>query len=283
MATRRQVDDGGAAARRWADALAAWAIPEQILAAAPASPYGFDVGLFARIADDAIGQETASVRAARDALPPGGSVLDVGCGAGAASVPLAPPAGLLIGLDEGPGMLGAFAERADATGVAHTEIEGRWPDAADGTPAADVVVCHNVVYNVADLVPFVRALADHARRRVVVELTQEHPLAWMNPYWERVHGVTRPAGPTADDAVEVVREAGFDVQVQRWVRPSRVERTEADVVSFIRRRLCVGPDADPEIRAVLHDVPLPRTRTAVTLWWSPTPAERPGNMDAHSG
>lgn len=128
-------------------------------------------------------------------------------------------------------MLGAFAERADATGAAHTEIEGRWPDAADGTPAADVVVCHNVVYNVADLVPFVRALADH----------------------------------------------------ECWVRPSRVERTEADVVSFIRRRLCVGPDADPEIRAVLHDVPLPRTRTAVTLWWSPTPAERTGNMDAHAG
>ncbi len=41
------------AAERWAEALAGWAIPEPILAAAPESPWGFPSDLFARRADAA--------------------------------------------------------------------------------------------------------------------------------------------------------------------------------------------------------------------------------------
>lgn len=268
MTTARS-GDADTAARRWADALASWAIPDEILAAAPVSPYGFDVRTFSRLADDPAGQDSPSVQAAREALPEGGSVLDVGCGAGAGSMPLVPKARLLIGFDEGADMLDAFAERAAAKGVAHSVIEGRWPDAADKAPPVDVVVCHNVFYNVADLGPFVQALHDHARRRVVVELTEHHPLAWMNPLWEHVHLLTRPDGPSAGDAASVVREAGYDVQVQRWERTSRLERSEEEVVAFVRQRLCVGPERDAEIRELLERFPVPASRKTATLSWSP--------------
>src|SRR5512135_2791286 len=97
-----------ARAERWAKDLAAWAIPQDILDAAPESPWGFPVELFLRRAQDEPA-ETPSRARAREALPDGGSVLDVGCGAGAAARALVPPAGVLIGVDESAEMLAAFS------------------------------------------------------------------------------------------------------------------------------------------------------------------------------
>jgi SAM-dependent methyltransferase len=259
--------DSSPAARRWADGLAAWAVPEHILASAPESPHRFDVGLFARIADEALERVTPSQRIAGEGLPAGGSVLDVGCGGGAGSLPLAPAAALLVGVDESPGMLTAFAERAEAQGVAHAEVEGSWPDAADRAPVTDVVVCHNVLYNVPDLLPFIARLDDHARSRVVVELTAHHPLSWMNPYWRELHGIERPEVPTAQDAAAVARDGGYDVQVERWDRPMHSDRTPDELVAFIRQRLCLGPDRDEEIRALTSRFPPPQTRPVHTIWW----------------
>ena len=45
------------------------------------------------------------------------------------------------------------------------------------------MTCHNVLYNVPDLAPFVVALTMHARRLVVAEVTGEHPLVSLNPLW----------------------------------------------------------------------------------------------------
>lgn len=257
----------GEANRRWREQLGGWAIPEHILAVAPEPPWGFDVQLFSRIADAALAQGGVSHERAREALPDGGVVLDVGCGAGAASLPLVPPAARLVGVDESPGMLEVFATRAPQLGAQHHEIEGRWPDVADQAPVADVVVCTNVVYNVPDLEPFLLALGAHASGRVVVELTAEHPLGWMRPYWRTLHGVERPAGPDADDAVTVAAEAGFPVQMQRWEKPAQWEHRGAELVAFVRKRLCLSSDRDEEVRRAVDQHPPAATRSVVTLWW----------------
>lgn len=257
------------ATQRWHEALAAMAVPEEILAAAPASPHGFDVGMCARIADETARQDTPSRRAGLACLPPGGSVLDVGCGAGAGALALCPPGGSLIGVDERADMLAAFADRAAARGVAHREIVGRWPDVAGDAPVADVVVCHNVLYNVFALAPFVAALTEHAIHRVVVELTGEHPLAWMRPYWQAVHGFDRPPGPTADDAVSALDELGYGVEVTRWQRASRLDRAHEDHLAFVRQRLAVDTDRDAELRALLETHPPPEERSVVTIAWQP--------------
>jgi hypothetical protein len=70
--------------------LAAWSIPEPIVAAARESPYFFDPQVFIEAADRAIAStgDTPSDTAARAALPTNATVLDVACGAGAASVRL---------------------------------------------------------------------------------------------------------------------------------------------------------------------------------------------------
>jgi SAM-dependent methyltransferase len=231
---------------RWSRQLGSWAIPEAVLAAAPEPPWGFPPALFARSAERALADPdmTPSRRRATEEVPPGGSVLDVGAGGGAASLPLAPPALLLVAVDESQAMLDVFAEAAHRRDVQHAEILGRWPDVPPDTPKADVVVCHHVLYNVADLAPFLAALDSHAERRVVVDLTDRHPQSDLTPLWKAIHGIDRPTGPTADDAARVAAALGCDVHVDRFERPSLWHDAPRDQrIAFARRRrLCVGAE-----------------------------------------
>lgn len=257
---------------RWQAGLEGWTVPEEILAAAAESPWGFPTAVFARQAEDAVAraEDTPSDACARAALPDGGTVLDVGCGAGAGGLRLAagaPRADLVIGVDSGPGMLEAFAAGAQTAGVAHREVAGRWPDVAPDCPAADVVVCHHVLYNVADPVPFARALTAHARHRVVVELTGVHPLVWMGPIWEGIHGLARPRGPSAADLVEALADAGIAARLETWRRPFTLAHGTEEAVAFLRRRLCVGPERDPDVARLLALHPPPDDREVATLTW----------------
>lgn len=262
----------GEAARRWAQDLAAWAIPAEILEAAPESPWGCPTGLFARSAEEAVAPGAAaspSFRRAREALPEGATVLDVGVGGGAASLPLAPPAVRVVGVDESPKMLTTFAALAERLGVAHAEVEGSWPEPAAFVGPADVVVCHHVLYNVADLTAFVAALTARASRRVVVELTATHPQSSLNELWRRFHGVKRPTRPTADDALAVVAELGLEVGIERWEAPGRWEGApREEIVAFVRRRLCLPPEREPEVAAAIDEAFQPGPRRLVTCWWA---------------
>ena len=268
------------AAARWRSQLLARAIPPEILAAAPESPYGFPTELFRRRAErsaDAHDPTPTTVRAL-EALLPGGTVLDVGCGGGATSLPLAKSAGRIVGVDEQDAMLDSFRSSVAACGPDVSTVSGRWPDVEVETPTVDVVVSGHVLYNAPDIEPFVRALDAHAARRVVVELTETHPLAWMADLWRRFHDLASPVGPVSDDAQEAIRDLGY-----RAVREDRRSdhagggfgRRE-DAIAFIRRRLCVSADHDDEIVEALG----PRLRerdglwsagpddqTIVTLWW----------------
>lgn len=256
------------AAERWADQLAAWALPPHVLAQAPESPWAHQVAAFA--ADDTLERDTLANRWARDVLPPvGGTVLDVGCGGGRSSLGLVPPATELIGVDESGAMLDQFVAAALAAGVARRTVHGRWPDVAPGTPVADVVVCHHVLYNVADVAPFLLALTDHARLAVVVEVPVRHPMSAWSPAFEHFWGIGRPEGPTADDLLAVVRELGLDPEVATAPRRplSRHAADPAHLVPTARRRLCLAPDRDDEIAAWLetHEPAWP-TEVAVLRW-----------------
>jgi len=279
VAVASPVPASGRAASRWKRQLGSWAIPEEILQAAPVSPWGFPPELFTRAAAAALSdaEPTPSRAAALEALTTGGSVLDVGAGGGAASLPLAPPAGLLVAVDESQAMLSSFAEGAARRGTRHAEVAGRWPDVATAAPAADVVVCHHVLYNVADLTPFLQALTDHACRRVVVELTERHPLSGLAPLWLAIHRLERPSRPTASDAVDVVRELGYDVHVARFAHRSLWDSAPLEErVAFARRQLCVGPEHDAEIAGFFEAAGSDTRRELVTLWWDPGAPARPG-------
>jgi len=258
------------ALERWREQLDGWAIPEEILAAAPESPWGFPVGLFrSRARRAGSGPATPSNLEAARHLPPGGVVLDVGAGGGAASLPLAATAGRLVAVDESPGMVAAFLAAAEAAGVPAQGVEGRWPEVAGRVGPADVVVCHHVLYNVADLAPFVTALTGHARRRAVAELTERHPLAGLRPLWRRFHGLDRPDGPDAGDAAAALAALGLEVTRQDWESPDRFGHDDFDeLVAFTRRRLCLPASRDPEVAQALLEQ---GTRQVGGVWVSGQP------------
>jgi precorrin-6B methylase 2 len=269
------------ASRRWTTQLGVWAIPDDIVAAAPESPYGFPPEPFRRRAAQAASRDRVptTIRAI-EALPQDGMVLDVGAGGGATSLPLAGRASTIVGVDGQQDMLGAFEAAGREANVRTAGVLGRWPDVDEETPKVDVVVCGHVVYNVADLVPFVLALDRHAAARVVIELTDRHPLVWMSDLWELFHGLARPVGPTADDAVAVLEEAGLTPAREDWTPqdeegPGGFDRRE-DAIALIRRRLCLPSERDDEIARALGDrlkerggvwSSGPVKRTIVTLWW----------------
>jgi SAM-dependent methyltransferase len=252
----------------WRSGLEGWAIPPELIAAAPQSPYFFDPRVFTAAADEAISrvEDSPSDRVAREVLDERSTVVDVGVGAGAASLRLSPAH--ITGVDPSRSMLDEFGARAGRLGIAHEEVEGVWPDLASDVPAADVVVCHHVVYNVADLAGFAAELDAHARRRVVIEFTAVHPMTWMAPYWRALHGIEQPDRPTANDAVGVLSALGFNVSVERWRREVQMIGEHGDEqLARMARRLCIGDDRLQDLRSLLADQPPPRTREVVTVWW----------------
>lgn len=255
----------GPAETHWAEELARWAIPPEILASAPEPPWGFPPAFFRAPAEP---EDSPSRRRALEALPPGGSVLDVGSGGGAACLALVPPAAQLVAVDETPAMLDMLGTSGLSLGVAVTTIVGRWPAIADRVPSAEVVVCHHVLYNAADLGEFVLALSTHATRRVVIEITERHPMVGLNHLWRHFHGVDRPEGPGVAEALAVLAEVGIDAQVERFSRPPRWQARDAGLqVGMARRRLCLTPDADPEIERLLEPGYDLLSTSAACIWW----------------
>lgn len=252
-------------AARWRQELAAWAVPQEILDAAPRRPYVFSPEMFAA-PPPSLGPRSRSSERAAEALDGGGSVLDVGCGGGAAAFALVPPAGRVLGTDRQQDMLELFASTARERGVAAQTVLGSWPDVADDVPQADVVVCHNVLYNVPDLEHFAAALHEHARRRVVVEITERHPQVYRAPLWRHFWDLDRPTGPDAGLAAQVLREAGFPVLREDSEPTARDDRRAASVeAAFWCRQLCLPAEREPEVGERLVQLPFPTSR--VTLWW----------------
>lgn len=266
------------AAERWGEALRSWAIPQEILDAAPESPWGFPVECF-RVVDTEVLSPTH--RAIAEVLPDQGSLIDVGCGGGGASLPLAANLAELVAVDEDAGML---EDLRRAAAVANPDlrvvaVRGTWPCRVP-VGSVDVAVCANVLYNVADVTPFLAALEAICTRRVVLEITAAHPVAWMNDLWMRFHGLSRPEAPTATDAIAVIEGSGAVVHTMEHphVHASGGFADRRDAIAFIRRRLCLPASEDERIADALGDRLArdshgwqvgPAQQESVTLWWEP--------------
>lgn len=262
-----QLDD---LAEEWRSALESWAIPPAILDAAPVSPWIHPPKMFRMADDDGVVPDTASFHQARAALEGRGSVLDIGCGGGRSSLPLGPLITRVTGVDESEAMLTQFRAAAAARSIECITVLGRWPDVSTVAGRADLVVCHHVAYNVADIVPFLQALTDHADRRVVMELTAYHPQSSLNALWLRFWGLARPVQPTYELLVEIVRAMGFDPVVETAARaPRRGALDRPELVAFMRQRLCLTSDRDPDIDSALGADPVLAIDEFATVAWSP--------------
>lgn len=254
----------GPAAAYWAEALGRWAIPQEILSAAPESPFGFPPELFLPSGEVV---DTPSRSRALEALGEGGSVADIGAGGGAAGLALVPPASRLTAVDQSPEMLEALRSVAGRhPGLNLQTIVGRWPEVSGELGEFDVVVCHNVLYNVAHLEPFLAELDRHASRRVVIQITQRHPRALLSAMWRHFWGVALPEVPMAEDAAAVAAEMGFDAHLELFDARIPSNRDRDVQIRFLRRQLCLGPDADAEIDSMLGKEGI-GPRPSACIWW----------------
>ncbi len=252
------------AAEKWRSDLALWAIPKDILDQAPEKPWIHPPALFQ--IPDAI-KDSLSHQRAREAMPTGGSVLDIGCGGGIGAFGITPPAAHVIGVDEQEEMLELFSENAKRYGVSVETVLGQWPAVSDQTPLADVVTVHHVAFNVGEIVPFLKALDSHARKRVVLEVPVIHPMSNMNEGWKHFWNVIRPTVPVASDLVEVLDEIGIDATIEYFEGEILLDKRVDGAEGFIRRRLCLPENRQGDVDAFLASHPLPERRKLAVIWW----------------
>jgi hypothetical protein len=254
-------------ADRWRELLQRSAVPQEIIDASPEPEATLEPERFRwRPQEDASQPVRPSRRRALEALPEGGTVLDVGVGGGASSLGLVPKPGLIVGVDPLPGMLESFQASAAEAGVASKAIVGTWPDVADQVKVADVAVCHHAIYRVTELEDFFTAITQRARHRVVVEVSARSPLTQLDPLWRSLHGIDRPDWLVADEVEAVLQSMGVAVERDDMVLPPRAPEVTPELVAFFRRRLYVGPERDPEIEQFLRDR-VPQEHRVVALWW----------------
>ena len=252
------------AGEKWKRDLESWGIPQEIIDQAPESPWIHPPVLFQ------IPQQielTPSHQKAFEALPVGGSILDIGCGGGIAAFAMGSKAGRVIGVDHQPEMLEMFTENAKARNVDSIVHDGFWPSVAKDVEIADVVVSHHVVYNVPDIVPFIEALNSHARKRVVIEMPQQHPRASSNSAWKHFWNLDRPTAPTPQDLVNVLKELGIDAHLLLWNGKLPVEQDLDEAVRFMRIRMCLPAARDTDVRMFMQENPQSETRPLATIWW----------------
>lgn len=269
----------GPAAASWRRQLEAWTIPQELLDAVPWNPYEWPADLFARRdrRREADGIDPPTFDIVMGFSP--ASLLDVGAGTGGSCLALAERGVKVVAVERDDGMAARLRAEAAERGVAVDVIVGSWPDVAAVAPVVDVVTTAHVVHNVPDLVPFIVALTEHARRAVVIQEFELHPWAHLAPYYLALHGLERPGGPTVEELVDVVREAvGADPSIRRWDSgPPMWFHDRSELYEFYGRRLVVPEDRWGELDVVLGPSVVERsdgtvqleerTKQLATIWW----------------
>ena len=137
-------------------------------------------------------------------------------------------------------------------------------------PEADVVVCHHVAYNVADIVPFLQALNAHARKRVVMEVPMSHPMSNFNALWKKFWNLDRPILPTPYQLQDICLALGFGAVADIWedhTWGARVDLPQEERIRRARVRLCLTQDRDAELAAALLAEKDAEPRSIATIWW----------------
>jgi 2-polyprenyl-3-methyl-5-hydroxy-6-metoxy-1,4-benzoquinol methylase len=269
------------AREHWREFLEQWAIPQRLIDAVADSPYEWPAALYERTrrAEEEAGWVSPTIDLVEDLLGPGGSVLDIGAGAGRLAIALARRGHRVTAVERDEDMTRALSTGAAESRVEVTRIVGAWPHVAGNAGHHDVVVCGHVMYDVPGIGPFVEAMDRAARRAVVVEMTPRHPWAGLSRYFQALHGLDRPTRPTVEDFAAVVEETVHSTPRRRWwASPPGLRFADlAELLAFYRRRLLVPPERSIELAGLLEP-DVHRTddgwlvlgepeRELVTLWW----------------
>ena len=191
----------------------------------------------------------------RDAVTPASTVLDVGAGTGRHTLALAPLVARVTAVEPSQAMLALLVEDAADQGLTNIDaLQAAWSDAE--VESHDIVLCSHVLYPIADLEPFVRRLAAHARQRVFVYMRVD-PLPTDMGLWADFHGEPLQGQPTHMDLLNAL--AQIDIYPDVEVVEHRFTWTFAsldEAVAHVRNSLCLSDGdqaADEKLRALLDE------------------------------
>ncbi|CAN5291009.1 class I SAM-dependent methyltransferase [soil metagenome] len=266
-----------AASDGWRAELEAWELPPELLATATESPYKFPQRLWQRRGEKglAIGASTPTTEIVAELAGQAGSVLDIGAGTGRTSFPLVQRGHPVTMVEPNPAMLASL--RGLATERAVEIVEGRWPEVENEVARHEVALSGHVIYDVPQIVPFLRAMERKAVAGVVIEATPSHPWTHLRDLYLEFHQLDRPAGPTVDDLMTVVSDLGRAPELERWRRPSDMVYESLDqIVEVTGRRLVLPESRWPELEQRLRPAIVgkpgalqlgPLEREIATVWW----------------
>jgi 2-polyprenyl-3-methyl-5-hydroxy-6-metoxy-1,4-benzoquinol methylase len=167
-----------------------------------------------------------------------GRVLDVGAGTGRYAVPLAEMGARVVAVEPNEAMARLLHQEAREREVSVGVELGEWPDAEPRVGSAEVVLCAHVVYPIADVVPFIRALDRAARCAVVMVARLGQADEVVARVFGAVYGEERAPMPSLPDLYNLLLQIGIPASVTlhpfetRWNYPDP-EAAVADAASRV--------------------------------------------------
>lgn len=185
------------------------------------------------------------------ALAPGESILDMGCGPGVLSVPLAKKGHDVVAVDFSDGMLGELRQAVAEAGVEErfSIFRRAWQESWDGIPQADVAISSRSL-TTHDIQDAVAKLESKAKSRVVVT-TACGEVPWIDARVERALGrEITPPQLARDFAVllNYLLGSGRFPEI-RYIEVPRVP--QSDSAEELKGFLAKAADIKPEERPLL--------------------------------
>ena len=107
-----------------------------------------------------------------------------------------------------------------------------------------------VSYDIAEIVPFIKAMEQAARRACTAILMDGSPASAAAPFWPIAHGEKRIALPALMQFVELLEAGGRSPVVELISGERRRWQDPDELLRFLRRQVWTAPGTDADRRLV---------------------------------